>query len=246
MKRVGCARSDRFLLADMVNVGISRPIIGCIIDVQTLHIDAALGLFRIFFIIPTQSVQLTRSSDPDERCRLTLTRFFGRQGAGKMRIIVVSRIAYHQWLIEIRRRIGGIDDFFGKREQIIGFCPYGQLHRCLRLQGHAFLGFAVFLTILHRNRFRRLRAVNDAVTVADCRSLLVQRVQIRTEDAVALVCLVCIDLVIYRRFVLKIRCPVTVMCQFCEFRERIVRQALVHQIICERMVTARRRAESRT
>ena len=225
----------------MVNVGISRPIIGYIIDVQTLHVDAALGLFHIIFIIPAQSVQLARSSDPDERCRLT--RFFGRQGAGKLWIIVVGRIVYHQWLIEIRRRIGRIDDFFGKREQIIGFCPYGQLHRRLRLQGHAFLGFAACLTILHLNRFVRLRAVNDAVTVADCRSLLVQRIQIRTEDAVALVR---IDLVIYRRFVLKIRRPVTVMCQLCEFREGIVRQALVHQIICERMVTARRRAESRT
>ena len=245
MKRVGHALSDWFLLADPVKAGISRPSIGCIIDVQTLHVDAAFGLSRIFFIIPAQSVQLARSSDPDERCRLT--RFFGRQGAGKMWIIVVGRrIVYHQWLIEIRRRIGGIDDFFGKREQIIGFCPYGQRHRCLRLQGHAFLGFAVFLTISHRNRFLRLRAVNDAVTVTDCCSLLVQRVQIRTEDAVALVCLVCIDLVIYRRFVLKIRRPVTVMCQFCELREGIVRQALLHQIVCERMVTARRCAESRT
>ena len=114
VKRVGFTLSDRFLLADIVKAGISRPSIGCIIDVQTLHVDAALGLFRIFFIIQAQGVQLARSSDPDERCRLT--RFFGRQGAGKMWIIVVGRIVYHQWLIEIRRRIGGIDDFFGKRE----------------------------------------------------------------------------------------------------------------------------------
>ena len=130
MEGAGRSRSNRFLRTHSGHLQtVLAPLIGSIVNIQSLRIDAFLRLLRIVLIIQTQIVQLPCASDVDNRgCMI---RSVCRHGSGKMRIVIIRFLVNLDFLIKILRRISGIYHLLREFQQIIALAIRGN-RNCIR------------------------------------------------------------------------------------------------------------------
>ena len=219
------------LLHRRLTLAVSRPVIGCVINVPLLLEGSLIGQnIPVFIIICAQVIELPRRADADQlRCS-----GFGRQRSlGKMGVVVVGlarRAAYHQLRVEAGRdRFDLLHQIRRQGKQVVGLFCTGLVGD---LNGDLVLRFQFIGVVINCHGYiisRQVVLIDYAVAVALHRFRRGQRLNVRTEEAVAAIL---IQLIVHQRAVFKLRLPVTVMGQILQLGIGIQRQAQTfHQVV---------------